>query len=346
MTDSKTVEEVDNTSYDSSTTSLKLKIIKDERFYYVVNRLISIFYSSTAKAIFALLIALLIWAFVPVLARRVEQEIEPIVLAFYRLCVACLCLGAVQVGQFIYAKFSTQQITQNISTTNSHYRVFWLITTAIFFALTDAAWFTSISQTTIANSALLHNLTPVFIALIGFIVLGRRFNSKFLIGGLIAVAGSAILGWSDIAYNVEHILGDSIALLSALFWALHLLLLEKVRGLDSLKTTFYCCLIGSLTLGITLLFNTNVTLYPASMTGYLIILGLGIAAILSTMLTVYAIQFLSSEFVSAAMLIDPILAAAAAWVFFSETVDLYTFASFPVILFGVYMATKNSHYPQ
>lgn len=318
--------------------------------------------SSKVKAFVALTLTLLIWGFIPVLVRLVEQDISPIALVFHRRWIASLVLGIGFAIRFAAARLSMRQgesnpngeksdvtdsaitsalILPEARSSDSYQTILALILAATVFALADIAFYTSLSQTTVANSALLHNFTPIFIALIGFVLLGKRFDAQFIIGILIAICGSAILGWDDLAYKIDQLQGDGLALVSALFCAIYFLLLKRVKAISALTTTFYCCLIGSVVTGTTLLFTPVDSIYPTSALGWIGSAALSCTLILSTALIAYSMKHLAPEFVSATLLIDPVLTSVIAWVVLAERIDGYTLISFPLILLGVYLATTS-----
>lgn len=306
--------------------------------------------SSSAKvsAFVALTFALLLWAFPPVLIKVIEEEISPTALAFHRLWIASLLLGIGQSTRFMYSQLSSleERVKKGILLPSSHNyspkTIAILVVAAVFFALTNIAWMVSLSRTTVANASLLHNFMPVFVALIGFFILDQRFDNRFIIGIVIATVGSVILGWDDFSYRAEQLQGDGIALLSALCWAIHLILIKQVRALSAVTITFYCCLISSLVSGLTLLIMPQYEIYPASYWGWLIVLGLSCTTALGNALIAYATKALSPEFVSLALLIDPIFCSLVAWSVLSESIDSYVFVAFFLILLGVYLATQST----
>ncbi|NES83570.1 MAG: EamA family transporter [Moorea sp. SIO2B7] len=48
-------------------------------------------------------------------------------------------------------------------------------------------WVWSLTQTSVANSEVMHCLAPLFITLIGWSLFGQQFDRKFLIGMTIAI---------------------------------------------------------------------------------------------------------------------------------------------------------------
>ena len=66
---------------------------------------------------------------------------------------------------------------------------------------------------------MLPNFAPVFVTLAGFLLFGERFSRLFLAGMAIAIAGAVILMGESFDLGPRHLLGDALALATALFYA-------------------------------------------------------------------------------------------------------------------------------
>ncbi len=291
------------------------------------------------RAIAALGICLISWAFVPILIRFGEGTISPNALIFHRLWIASIILGLWKKFFPIQNEFAKDLPKVFLPYINQNIVLF--IATGIFFTLSPIAWAWSITQTSIANSALLHNFTPIFVAIAGWLFFGQIWEKKFIIGLSISISGSVILGLGDFVSGSGKLQGDAIALLSALLFAIYLLLAERVKNqLDAVTTLFYCCITG--TLGILpILLISHDKILPTSGSEWLIIVGLGLLTVLANTAMLYALNWMSSGFVAVTLLLDPIFSAMLAGSILSERLDFYTLLAFPIILFGIYLATNN-----
>ena len=101
--------------------------------------------------------------------------------------------------------------------------------TAILISLSQLSWALSITTTSVANANLLHNMTPIFTILGGWLLLNYSFNSKFLIGMVLAIWGSITISIQDLQISTDHLNGDSLALLYAIFFGANNLVVEKLR---------------------------------------------------------------------------------------------------------------------
>ncbi|WP_366557793.1 EamA family transporter [Okeania sp. SIO1I7] len=67
---------------------------------------------------------------------------------------------------------------------------FYLFIVAILDIICLVSWAWSLTKTTVANSNLLHNTTPIFAVLSGWLLLSQSFGSRFLISTILALGGS------------------------------------------------------------------------------------------------------------------------------------------------------------
>ncbi|MDF5733943.1 MAG: hypothetical protein PUP92_39730 [Rhizonema sp. PD38] len=104
-----------------------------------------------------------------------------------------------------------------------------LLSAGIFWAATLllVAW--SLTQISIAISTVLHNLSPIFTSIGAWLLFGHSFNRQFLIGGAIAIGGAITIEFEDLAIATVHVQGGIAAIVSAVFVALYLLIVEQLR---------------------------------------------------------------------------------------------------------------------
>ncbi len=290
------------------------------------------------KAIVALALGVLTFGFVPILIRLGESEISATAVIFHRLWIPTIILGLwnglLNAGKPFNTGFKGLQGVNRRTLT-------LLLASGICFGLAQQIWAISLTQTSVANSALLHNFTPLFTILAGWLFFTQRFDRRFIIGMIIAIIGSIILGINDFLYDSGKIHGDAIALGSALFFAIYFLFIEQLRNQFKATTIiFYCCAIGTVTV-LPFLLITQEAFLPSSLSGWLTVLGLAFTQLVVHLLIAYTLKWLSSGLVTVILLLDPILGAILAWVIFAEALDFWNILAFPIILLGIYLATTS-----
>lgn len=95
--------------------------------------------------------------------------------------------------------------------------------------VTAGSFFYSISVLPLAEALTLSFLAPVFVALMGALLLKERFDSRILQALLFGVAGMLIMVWPRLQGQVSGAgLGVAAALFSALSYAFNLILLRRI----------------------------------------------------------------------------------------------------------------------
>src|SRR5918999_1362938 len=154
--------------------------------------------TTVARVAFAALFAGAIGiAFASIFVRL--SELGPIATAFYRLALALPIL-------WLWMEIGDRRTETNRP---AGYRDFvGLALSGLLFAGDLGLWHWSIKLTSVANSTLLVNLAPVFVALGAWLIFGERFSATFLVGLVVALAGAALLVGGSPQISPSHLLGD------------------------------------------------------------------------------------------------------------------------------------------
>ncbi|NEQ41363.1 MAG: DMT family transporter [Okeania sp. SIO3I5] len=298
------------------------------------------------KAYVAILITLLMIAFMPILLRISGTSITPNATIFNRFWIATVVLGLWN-GVLIVKRRSLPSPTETLQN-SAPIKLFpdfssflLLLILAIMFVGFQLFWAWSLTQTSVANSEVLHSVTPLFTTLLGWSLFGQKFDRLFLSGVAIALSGSILLVANDFSIALDKLEGDLLALLSALFWAGYLLIVEKLQTKLSITAIItWICVLGTF-LCLPILLVARGELFPHSWQGWLTLIILGMAIILVQGLISYSLKWLSSGLVATILLLNPILTSIFAWIIFSETLNLLNFLGFFIILLGIYLTISS-----
>ncbi|MEL7036388.1 MAG: DMT family transporter [Cyanobacteria bacterium J06592_8] len=300
-------------------------------------------------AYFTVLVALLITAFIPILFRVSGNSISPNATLFNRFWIATVILGLWNGFLFLKQRYSSGVPTGTLENSppiklfyDTHSLLLLLILAMVFVSF-QLLWIWSLTFTSIANSEVMHSLSPLFTTLVGWSLFGQKFDRQFLIGIAIAIMGSIALAANDFSITPDKLTGDGLALLSASLWAGNLLILEKLQTrLNIVVITTLECLLASLFL-LPALLLTGDQLFPHSQGGWLTVIILGLTIVVTQTLIAYSLKWLSSGLVATILLINPILAAIFASIIFSETLNLLNWIGLLVVLLGIYLATLSKY---
>ncbi|BAZ91261.1 MULTISPECIES: DMT family transporter [Cylindrospermopsis] len=280
-----------------------------------------------------LLLGVFILSFGAIFTRLSENELGPAGTSFNRYYIATIVLALWEGTQYGMNNSSNP----NKSIQLKDWGIFLL--SSVLGTATIFLWALSLTQTSVANSNLLHNFTPIFAVLGGWLFFGQRFDYKFVLGMTLAIIGVAIISFGDFQEAVNSLYGDCLALLSAVFYALNYLVRENLRSKFSASTILLrtCLLGGCFTFLITL--TTETQLFPTSWQTWLTVISLGVLCqIIGQGLLIHNLKQFSSGFVTLLMLIEPLLTALFAWVIFGEKLSPLNWIAFFLILTGIYIA--------
>lgn len=292
----------------------------------------------------ALICSLVCMSFSPIFIRLSELEIGPNATAFNRFWIAAVAFGVL--NQLLLVGGNREENTQpEGQKIHQVSKVGLLIADGFLLSMGLISWAWSLTQTSVANCSIIHNLIPIFTILGGWLALGKNFDRRFLIGMLVAIAGATLLEVDHLfSFSIsQQLLGDLAALLSAVFFGVHPLIAEQLRTEYNSVTIMTWSSTTSSLLVLPVALIAGEQLFPSSVTGWCSAIALAIVGqILGIGLWTYCLKKLSSGFTSVVALVVPALSAAEGWAFFSENLSLLTGVSFVVILLGMYLAISST----
>jgi drug/metabolite transporter (DMT)-like permease len=184
------------------------------------------------RSLLAVAITVVAWASAFVVIRYAAHEISPGALSLGRLLVASLALSAMMLGRRL-VRMSTRE---------------WALT-----ALVGIAWFAIYSVALNAGeqhvdagtASMLIQFAPILIGILAGILLGEGFPRMLVIGGLVAFAGTLIIGFATSTGEAD-LAGVLLVLLSATVYSIAMVAQKVVlRRVPALQVTWLGCLIGT-----------------------------------------------------------------------------------------------------
>ena len=158
----------------------------------------------------------------------------------------------------------------------------------------------------------------------------------------LAIAGAIAFEFDGVQLQADQILGDSLALLTAIFMAAYLMLLERLRSRFSTATIMLwrCGITTMLILPMLPLVEDR--LFPYSWMGWFFVIFQAIfCQVIGQGLLTYSLSKLSSGVVAVTLLLEPVLASIFAWFIFSESITWFDLLTFLIILVGIYLVQSS-----
>ena len=215
---------------------------------------------------------------------------------------------------------------------------------ALFFALDLAFYNTSILKTSAVNATLLGNNTPIAVGLLTWLIFGKRPNLAFWLGLALAVIGALVIVWSDLMRHATFGWGDVMALLAASFFAVYLMVTERIRSHTGTLPFLRLAILSST---IFLFFFNLVLRVPLTVPNgrsWAALLGLGLVSQLGGYFALtYALGHLPATVTSVSLLSQGPLTAVLAALLLGEPLSGAQIVGGLLVLGGVGFANRPSH---
>ena len=291
-----------------------------------------------------LALAVLAASFSSIFIRFAQSEATSLVISAYRLAIAALLVSPILLFRH----------KEELRTLPRNERRLSLLA-GLFLAIHLFTWVTSLEYTSVASSVVLVQTAPLMVAALSPLLLGESISRYLLIGLLIAMVGSLIVGISD-ACGVEGCLqlneilqgtairGDLLALAGAAAGAGYLIVGRRVRQTVSLfpyigiayGTAAIALTIASLFQGAPL-FGFEPTTYL-----WLFLLAIFPQLIAHTSYN-WALGYVAAAMVALVLLAEPVASGVLALVFLDETPTTLRLVGGALILIGIGLGTVRSN---
>jgi drug/metabolite transporter (DMT)-like permease len=260
---------------------------------------------------------------------RLALPAPPVVTGFYRMLFATLLLGAWLALRREPLRFRGRAALGAVAA-------------GACLGLDLAMWHTSIVLTSVAMATLLVNTTPLYVGLWAALVERVRFEARFLLGALLALAGSVLLLGLPQG-DAEDLRGAALALTAALCYAGYLLLMRAARrGTGTAPLLFLTSASATATLGIAAALRGDAFAgFPAaswaSMLGAAVLSQLG-----GQMGVIWSLRYLPATVTSVALLAQPVGTALLGWWLLGEAITGVEALGGAVVLTGISLASRSS----
>ncbi|HEX6866738.1 MAG TPA: DMT family transporter [Caulobacteraceae bacterium] len=198
-----------------------------------------------------------------------------------------------------------------------------VILAGVFFACDLGFWHYSVALTSVANSTVLANLTPIVVTIAGWWLFRERPARAFLIGLALGIAGAATMALAHhegAPIGRDPHTGDIFALITTLFYAGYFLSIRAARGrYGTGAVMFWSSLIGAVLIaGLMLALGEQVI--PSSAAGWAACAGLAAVHVFGQGAIALALGRLPAATASVVVLIQPAIAALLGWLLFAEAI--------------------------
>lgn len=280
------------------------------------------------RVIGAVAFTVLAWASAFVVIRFVAYDFTPGGLSLGRLLVGSLALTAMMAGRKV------------LPMTGREWALVGLIGVA-WFGVYNIALNAGERRVDAGTAAMLIQLAPIMIGILAGVLLGEGFPRRLVIGGLVAFAGTLVIGISTSTGQAD-VAGVLLVLLSATVYAVAMIAQKVVLGrIPGLQVTWLACVIGTV---VCLPFAGSLLgdLRDAEPPAILSVAYLGVVPTALAFSTwAYALSRTSAGKLGVTTFAVPPVAIGLGWLFLGEVPTLLAVAGGSLALVGVAIARRT-----
>jgi drug/metabolite transporter (DMT)-like permease len=265
------------------------------------------------------------------------SEAPPQVAAFYRVMFTILLLAPLTMAR-------------HPRTFDSFTRRDGVIATLVGLALAAhfAAWFESLSWTTVAASVTLVQAQPVFVAVGAWAVLDEQVTRRMTLGILIAVVGGVVLSLGDPsdgrAAATWPLWGNALAVVGALMAAAYILvgrsLRQRLPVLPYVTVVYATSAVGLLAVVVT----AGFPLFGYAPREWLLFFGMAVGpGVFGHTVINWLLEEVESTVVGVSLVAEPVGSTLLAALLLGEVPGVLTVAGGAVVLAGILLTARSRH---
>lgn len=247
--------------------------------------------------------------------------------AFYRMLFA-----AVMLLPFLLVNKKNRQELRLLSKKQ------WVLglLSGVFLAAHYVLWFESLNYTSVASSTVIVTLQPLFSMVGGYFLFKERFSKGAIMGCLVAIAGSIVIGWQDFQISGQALFGDILAFIAAGIITAYFFIGQHVRKRLSL-IPYSVIGYGSSTLLLGVFaFSQQTPFFNYPVPTWWSFIGLAfIATILGQTIFNWLLKWLSTSIISMSILGETIGTCILAYFILDEVISLQQGMGIALILIGL-----------
>ena len=212
------------------------------------------------------------------------------------------------------------------------------------FALTTHffSWIWAVQTTTVANATLFLAINPVITATAAFLFFGERAGRKLVLAIALGLVGMCILGYNDLEFSQDHLLGDCLALLSSFLFTVYFMAAKRLRKILDARVYVTSVYGVAAVFSFVVLLVSDLPLVSYSLRTWVCFC---LMALVPTMIghtsLNTALRYMKAGRISALTLVEPLLAGFVASLAWGETITLVSIAGYALICGSVLMVATE-----
>jgi drug/metabolite transporter (DMT)-like permease len=211
-----------------------------------------------------------------------------------------------------------------------------------FLALHFATWISSLKYTSVANSVVLVNMSPLWVGLLAPLIIKEKVGRATIGGIILSISGCLIIGSSDLVAAGQTLWGDCLAIIGGLCLAGYLMAGKQLRPRLSLLSYVALCYGSAAVVLWLLVLSMDLQIYGFSNQTLTAFWGMAIISqVIGHSCYNWALRYCSASLVALSLLGEPIGSTILAYFLFKEGLTLLKFCGGFLIMAGIYLAAKQ-----
>jgi len=280
---------------------------------------------------FALFVGVLAASTASPLIRLLQTEVNSLAIAAWRLTMASAILAPLAL---------TTRRGELVRLAGKDWLL--MLSSGLMLAVHFATWISSLAYTSVAASVALVSTSPLFVGLGSFLLFKERLSRALIVGMIIAIPGSIVIGLADWGHGSHRLAGDLLALAGALSVAIYFLIGRRLRARLSLVAYIFPVYATAALALMLMAALPGIPLggYQALNWLWLLLLALGPQIIGHSSLN-WALRHLPATYVTLAVLGEPIGSSILAWLILKEVPGVITVIGGVLVLTGIVVAGRD-----
>lgn len=219
-----------------------------------------------------------------------------------------------------------------------------MLLAGVMFAADLLCWHYSLHLTSVANSTVLSNLTPVVITAFVWVVFKEKPSRLFLAGLALAVCGAGTMAAAEGGHagGTNPHLGDGLAILTTVWYGSYFLCVRAARKTASTLTVMLWSGLAGAPLLLIAAFLLHEPILPTLAVGWLACAGLGVVHVVGQGAIAWALGKLPAALTAVVVLVQPVVVGALGWMILGEPISWLQGLGAAVTLVGIVLAQLST----
>jgi len=205
-------------------------------------------------------------------------------------------------------------------------------------------WISSLDYTSVAASVVLVSNTPVFVAILAYLLFGEKTTPVSFAGILVALGGTAVIS-QDGSVGSAALFGNALAIVGALTFTVYVLVGRSQRSaaepVSVLPYSIVLYSAAALTLlPAALLSGDRLWGYSGETWFWLAAITVGPQIMGHTVFN-WALRYVEASVISGTVLAEPVVASLLAWLVLSEKPGIATVLGGAIVLVGIFLLLRG-----